>query len=151
MTKHYPLFFQGIVLHSGSSKDIEDRYLLSRSFGNLTLEDIKRDFGLYSGGGPLKTQPLAYNQSVTFCEIVSYLDSNRECPSRTDPIKLRGEDYFREMESRFESIKKNQDPPLKKFNVEYVVIDRNNEKIVPATLQNTLYDDGRFLILALPF
>jgi hypothetical protein len=49
MTRHYPLFSNSAVLHSASTRELEERYLVSRSLGVLTEQEIKRDAGLYAG------------------------------------------------------------------------------------------------------
>jgi len=56
ITKHYPLFFSGAVLHTASAQELEDRYLLSRGLNSLTIEDLKLDYGLYAGAKPLKEE-----------------------------------------------------------------------------------------------
>lgn len=115
ITRHYPLFFHGAVLHSISAKELEERFLLSRSLSLLTIEDLKRDFGLYSGRKPLKE-----------------------------------EEYFKEMAERFNTIRKNQAAFLQQFNVRYLIIDRAHDNLESLSLDEALYDDGRFVVLLLP-
>ncbi len=115
MTRHYPLFFHGAMLHNISTQELEDRYLLSRSMNTVVSEDLKRDFSLYSGKLP-----------------------------------LQDEEYFKQMLERFDAIKTNQATLLEQFNVKYLIIDRTRDD-VPIYLPEPLYDDGRFVILPLPF
>lgn len=150
MTRHYPLFFHGAALHSISAQELEERFLLSRSLDTLTVEDLKRDFGLYSGRGLLKEQPRVQNQRAWLCDVTTRFIGNRECPSRTDPITLRGEEYFETLAERFDTIKKNQAALLQQFNVKYLIIDRAHDNPGRVSLNKALYDDGRFVILPLP-
>lgn len=150
MTRHYPLFFEGAVLHSISGSELEDRYLLSQSMGILTPEDLKRDFGLYSGAGPSELEPLARNRYAWLCQVTVRFVGNHECPPHTDAIALRGEEYFKMLAERLHTIKKNQVALLQQFNVKYLLIDRAYDNLERLSLDKALYDDGRFVILALP-
>lgn len=116
MTRHYPLFAPQSGLHSVSAYELEDRYLFSRSLGTLIVEDLRRDFGLYSGEKPLK-----------------------------------GEEYFKTLTQRFTDIKKNQTAFLQQFNVKYLLIDRTKDDYGSISLKKAVYDDGRFVILPVPF
>ncbi|MCR4333506.1 MAG: hypothetical protein NUV60_00575 [Patescibacteria group bacterium] len=60
MTRHYPLFAPQTMLHNMPSKELEDRYLLSRSMATLTIDDLKRDFALYSGTLPIASRGEEY-------------------------------------------------------------------------------------------
>jgi len=146
MTRHYPLFSGGAGLHSISTAEVEDRYLLSRSLYNLTIEDLKREFGIYAGAGPSKEQPRIQNQRAWLCEKTRRFIGSDECPAETDSITLRGEEYFTEMSDRFKEIKQDRNPLLEKFHVEYIIIDQVNDKAHYITWEKALYDDGRFVI-----
>ena len=146
MTRHYPLFSGGAVLHSISTQEVEERYLLSRSLHILTIEDLKRDFGIYSGAGPSKEQPRIENQRAWLCGVTRRIVGGSECPPQTDPITLRGEEYFKEILSRFNTIKKNQAAHLQQFNVTYLIIDRTRDNLQSISTSEALYDDGRFMI-----
>ena len=150
ITRHYPLFAEGIVLHSISGQELEERYLLSQSMNVLTLEDLKRNLGLYAGAGPSELQSLAQNRRAWFCEVLARFVSYRECPPRTDAIALRGEEYFKMLAERFVTIKENQGTLLEQFHVKYLIIDRTNDNVEFISQGDALYDDGRFVILPLP-
>lgn len=129
MTRHYPLFAHGTALHSISNQELEDRYLLSRSSGSITIDDLKNDFGIYAGRGAAKEVPRIQHK---------------------DAIEIRGEEYFKKMAERFAMIKKNQAALLQQFNVKYLLIDRAHDNLENISLSKALYDDGRFVILPLP-
>lgn len=84
MTRHYPLFFHAAVLHSISDQELAERYLLSRSRGVLTKEDIKKDFHLYSGELALKGD--------------EYFDALAE---RLNVIKKNQKAFLREFQAKY--------------------------------------------------
>ncbi len=129
MTRHYPLFAHGTVLHSISNQELEDRYLLSRSLGSTTIDDLKNDFGIYAGRGAAKEAPRIQHK---------------------DAIEIRGEEYFQTLLRRFNNIKENQGAQLAQFSVKYLLIDRINDDFGNLSLSKALYDDGRFVILPIP-
>ena len=151
MTRHYPLFAPQTILHSIRAQDLETRYLLSRSLDVLTIEDLKRDFGLHSGGGPAKEQPLAQNRQAWLCTKAKYLFSGLQCPPYTDPITYQGDEYFEVMLQRYGVVKSNQATLLKHFNVKYLMVDRANDPTDQVPLDKAIYDDGRFAIVTFPF
>jgi hypothetical protein len=151
MTRHYPMFAPQTILHTIKAEDLETRYLLSRSLYVLTIEDLKRDFGLHSGGGPAKEQPLAQNRQAWLCTKAKYLFSGLECPLYTDPVTYQGDEYFETMFQRYEVVKSNQATLLKHFNVKYLIVDRANDPTRQVSLDKAIYDDGRFAIVTLPF
>ena len=151
MTRHYPLFAPQTILHSIRAQDLETRYLLSRSLDVLTIEDLKRDFGLHSGGGPAKEQPLAQNRQAWLCTKAKYLFSGLQCPPYTDPITYQGDEYFETMIQRYGVVKSNQATLLKHFNVKYLMVDRANDPTDQVPLDKAIYDDGRFAIVTFPF
>jgi len=152
MTRHYPLFYESAALHSMSGKELEDRFLLSHSLNTLTTEDLKRDFGLYAGYGSSIIQPFSQNERAKLCETLARFSGYRECPSHTDAIALRGEEYFKTLAARFGMIKKNQAALLEQYHVTYLIVDRihDNIDIKQITTRKALYDDGRFVILSVP-
>ena len=150
MTRHYPMFAPQTILHTIRGEDLETRYLLSRSLGDLTIEELKRDFGLHSGGGPAKEQPLAQNRRAWLCTKAKYLFSGLECPSYTDPVTYQGDEYFETMLERYGVVKSNRATLLAHFNVKYLIVDRANDPFDQVSLDKAIYDDGRFAIVTLP-
>jgi hypothetical protein len=149
LTRHYPLFASAAAIHNTTGRELEDRFLLSRSLYTLKIEDFKSDFGLYSGAGQSEEQPLAQNRRAWICDATQRFWGGLKCPSYTDSITLRGEEYFKELSARFEDIKKNRTVFLKQYNVSYLIIDRthDNPELVPNG--KSVYDNGRFEILQL--
>jgi hypothetical protein len=150
VTKHYPLFAHSAAIHSISSKELEERYLLSQSLNALTIDDLKHDFKLYSGAGSSKELPRVENQKVWFCEKLVFIHAKSNCPPNTDAVALRGEEYFEVLAKQFESVKKNQTALLEQFNVKYLLFDRESDDLRTLSLEKALYDDGRFVIFPLP-
>jgi hypothetical protein len=151
MTRHYVLSHASAAFHSFSGKELEDRYLLSRSLTKLTIEDLKRDLEIYTGLGSY-LQSFSQNQRASLCRLLAPLSHNYDCPLQTDAVAYRGENYFRSLETRFDIIKKNQANLLKYYHVSYLIIDRFNDNIDAKRITNhrALYDDGRFIILSVP-
>ena len=150
MTRHYTLFAPQTVLHNMSALELEDRYLLSRSFGTLSVDDLWRDLGLYIGAGAFKLQTLAQNQRAWICGVATRFIGPRECLPYTDGITLKGEAYFKTLAQRFEEIKKNQVTILQQFKVKYLIIDRAHDDFGRIFLKKAVYDNGRFVIVPLP-
>ena len=150
MTRHYPMFAPQTILHTIGAEDLETRYLLSRSLYNLTIEEVKRDFGLHSGGGPAKEQPLAQNRQAWLCTKAKYLFRDLECPPYTDPLTYQGDEYFEAMIERYGVVKSNRATLLEQFNVKYLIVDRENDSFDQVNLEEAVYDDGRFAIVTLP-
>ena len=151
MTRHYPLFAPQTLLHSIGAQDLETRYLLSRSLGVLTIEDLKHDFFIHSGAGLAKEQPLAQNRQAWLCTKAKYLFSGLECPPYTDPVTSQGDEYFETMIERYGVVKSNRATLLEHFNVKYLIVDRANDPTDQVPLDKAIYDDGRFAIVNLPF
>lgn len=115
MTRHYPLFFHGALLHSIPTEELEDRYLLSRSHEIVDVEDLRYGKELYSG------------------------------------FIMRDQEYFEFLVQRFNIIKENQKDFLREFNVKYLIIDRTKDNYTFFFAGETVYDDGKFVILSLSF
>lgn len=151
MTRHYPLFFEGVGLHFVSNQEMQERYLLSRSLGTLSVDQLKADFGLYAGAGAQKLEPLAANQRAWLCGEESRFFGARTCPPPTDAIALAGEPYFTTLLQQFAVVKKNQAALLARYHVSYLIVDRAHDTWKDLPLQKAVYDDGRFAILRVPF
>ncbi len=148
MTRHYPLYFEAQLLHSMSDEELLERYLLSRSLGTLSLEDLHRDLGIYAGVGKSLFGPLAQNQRAHLCTLLARVSGPRQCPPRTNSIALLGKDYFDRILAQFEEVKRNRDELLKKYHVSYMLMDRQQDQFsLPAA--KPLYDNGRFAIVPL--
>lgn len=149
MTKHYTLFHSGAILHSIPTEELEERYLLWRSFEDVTIDDVKQDFGLYSGAGPLKDQPRTQNNRAMFCNVLSRFIDWSECPKKTNGISLRGEEYFRKLAEEFKLVKVEQSDLLAKYHVRYLVVDTIYDAYnIQASTSLAVYADDRFLIFS---
>ena len=146
MTKHYPLFLDSATAHTIPNEELEERYLLWRSLGDLTLKDVKNDFGMYAGAGREKELPLAINNRVRLCNMVAKLvDTN--CPQKTDAITLQGEDYFNDLLAKFNDVKRNRARLLSEYNVGYIIVDSSRDAYASLFSTSTaIYTDGTFSI-----
>jgi hypothetical protein len=151
MTRQYPLFSPGAVLHSISDVELVERYLLARSLAPaMTEEQAKHDFDLYAGAGPHDLQALAVNESADLCHMVSRI-SPRTCPARTDGITMKGDAYFARIVASSTVVRNERDALLAKYHVAYVLIDRQKDGDWVTPTSEPLYDDGRFVIWSVPF
>lgn len=66
LIKHYVLYAYPVIWHLVSNEELEERYLISRYFYNLTQKYIEKDFKLYAGHGPAISQPALHNDKVKF-------------------------------------------------------------------------------------
>jgi len=149
MTKHYVLFAAAGGLQVESSQEVEERYLVSEYFNNLSVQDLERNYRVYAGAGNAKDKPEAYDRMTKVCKFFQLYRLGFSCGTEVSGIALKGQEYFLHLESEYKAIQANIGAELKKFNVAYIIKDKENdpqfhpEDIKGATL---VYDDGRFLI-----
>jgi hypothetical protein len=148
MTKHYVLFHRDAALHFLPSSEHEDRYLLSRSADDLTLDDLKNEVIAYTSHG-LYLRAWYQNRDLKYCEALSRFGIQLECPERTSPVMLMGDEYFYNLEGRFGEIKKNQKEFLQTYHVGYRIIDRKHDNFDNSSAGAVLFDDGRFVIISI--
>ena len=150
MTTDFSLFNGFGVLHLLSSKELEERYLVSNYFNNLTLQDIKRDFRQYAGVGNSIHQYKTFNRKVRICQIAKLSYFGVDCGTTTDPISFKGEKYFIDLYNEYNNdIKPNISNKLKKFNVKYIVKDkRGGSNFSPEKISGTklVWSNDRFEI-----
>lgn len=149
VTKHYVLYSFGGVLHLVSSKEVEERYLVSNYFNNLSLDDIKRDFKLYAGTGNAVHPAKVHNRKVVLCKFFRFNLFGVACGEKTDSFTLKGEKYFSDLYDKYtKEIVPNIDYYLKKYYVSYYVKDRGiNNGDQPEKLgMKQVYFDNNFII-----
>lgn len=149
-TTNFILFSAGGGLHVMPNKEQEERYLISRFFDNLTLEDIKKDFRAYSGVGNSIHQYKTHNRKVNLCNIFKFSYLGMNCGQLTDAVSFKGEDYFVNLFNQYKNdIKPDIVEKLKKFNVTYIVKDKTATNIFkPEKIPNTelVWSEGDFEI-----
>jgi len=127
LTKHYVLFSDSGVLHLLSDKEAEERYLLNGAINNLSLKDIENDYHLFAGNGNATHPYKTYNRQVKICKILRLDLFNYNCGQLTDAISFKGEKYFIDLFNQYQKeIVPNINQELKKFNVSYILIDKED-------------------------
>lgn len=115
LTNQYVLFQSSAVLQLVPDVELENRYLTSRYFENLTYDQIKKDVGFYGGAGKVLNQPESFferldkhNQEVIRPEIAKWLNDFKveymiydrlRDPQITFDAKVSGDLVY--MDSRF--------------------------------------------------
>lgn len=127
LTKHYVLFSDSGVLHLLSNKEAEERYLLNSAINDLSLKDIENDYRLFAGNGNATHPYKTYNRKVKICKILRLDLFNYDCGQLTDAISFKGEKYFIDLFDQYQKeVVPNISQELKKFNVSYMLIDKDN-------------------------
>ncbi len=148
LTTQYTLFGTG-HLHLMPTRDVEDRYLIAHSAGEVTLESITADVWDHSGVGAAIDTPNTLNRSVKLCRLLRLHYFGRECGNLTNARILYAENYAA-MYNRFTNeIRPHLAEQLKKYHVDYVIRDTQTdndfhpERMVKMEL---VYSDDRFEI-----
>ncbi len=148
-TSNFTLFHPLGGLHLMSDSEVEERYLVSHYFDNLTLTDIENDYRQYAGVGNAVHEYKTYNRKVKICTLFfSYFGAT--CGQQTNPVDFKGISYFEGLLSRYQNnIKPHIMDELAKFHVKYLLKDTlKDTKFTPEKLPNTklVYRDARFEI-----
>jgi hypothetical protein len=146
VTSSYVLFHPNALLQIDSDENIKDRYLVSRVFQDLKLEDIKMDMRKYAGAGYTAHRHMVHNRNVKACTMLHLNLIGKDCGQFETPYSLRGEKYFIDMESKYILFKKNKTDTLNEYSVDYIIFDTDSDKwSIPQSFKK-VWSDGRFEI-----
>lgn len=152
-TKHYVLFSNGGILHLVSNNEIEERYLVSRYFDNMTEQQIEQDFQMYAGVGNAVHQHKTHNREVKLCNLVRLNLFGVNCGVEMDAVTFRGKKYFDDLFSRYNLYKTTINDELKKFHVAYILENKklDAEQSIRYDMRNIanvtkVYEDAHFSI-----
>lgn len=155
LTDDFQLFHPLGGLHLVPSHEIEERYLVSHYFDNLTLLDIEKNFREYAGAGNAIHQYKTHDRKVRICQLLGLSHFGVDCGQRTDPVSFKGEKYFMDLYVEYESIKKTSVmDKLKKFNVAYIIKDNsagNTFSPVEISGSKLVWSNGRFEIYSVNY
>jgi len=151
LTRHYLLFSEWSTLQLMPSAEIEERYLIASYFKDLTLNDIERDFRIYSGTGASIHQYKTHNREVIVCKMLRLEKFGYSCGEMETDISFKGEGHFINLYDKYiKDIKPNIKEKLKKYGVSYILVDKEIDEFkIPITdLQGLemVYRDNRFVI-----
>ena len=153
LTKHYVLFADGGKLQLISSEEQKERYLVSGFARNLSQADITDEFVVYAGRRLAIYEPNTHNRQVRVCQLLSLNLLGYDCGKITDVNSLAGENFFQDLYKRYLSeIKPNINQELKKFQVAYIIKDKQiNKNFEPEKLNGAkkVYSDERFEVYKL--
>lgn len=153
LTKHYSLYAAGGVNFLVSAKEIEERYLTSRYFANLTPVDLENDYRAYAGVRAVHEYK-THNRKVKICKILRLDLFNYDCGQITDAISLRGYKYFNDLFQQYQNdIQPNINQQLKKFHVSYILIDKEKAGQLDIEKINnikTVFQNEKFIIYKMP-
>ncbi len=148
MTQDYVLFHPNAELYLASNKEIEERYLVSHIFSDITLDTLKKDYRQYAGVGNAVHHANIINRKVKICRVVRRIFPNLSCDQEVTPYLLAGDQYFNNLLSEYKYIQKNKEDFLHTYGVGYIVVDRVRDNWNMSSLKtfSIVKDDGRFII-----
>ncbi len=152
-TENFQLFNRFGGLHLMSSLEVEERYLVSRYFEDLSVHDIENDFRLYGGAGNALHQHNTHNRKVMMCEFLNLDSLGISCGKKETAVSFKGEYYFEDLHTRYtEEIQPHIQDFLKKYHVSYIVLDKT-EKIKTNDFIGTklLWQNERFSIYGIVY
>jgi hypothetical protein len=117
-TRDFVLFQPDGGLYLVPDREVEDRYLASRIFSNLTKDQLKADFRLYAGVGNAVHHFKVHNREVALCRALHLPHCGDIIP---DAVTDRGEAYFDELYMRYQLMSAAKTSTLKDYGVEYIV------------------------------
>lgn len=117
-TSDFVVFQPDGGLYLVPDREVEDRYLASRVFSNLTEEQLKADFRLYAGVGNAVHHFKVHNREVAICKMLHLPACGKPIPSA---IADRGDAYFDDLYNRYLEVKKDPAATLTSFGVSYVL------------------------------
>lgn len=150
LTKHYVLFCNAGGLHLVSSKEVEERYLISHYFEDLNKEDLKKDFRVYAGAGSAVDAYKVHNRKVKICRLIKLDYFGYNCGEIVDAISYKGDKYFNDLFNWYTNeIKLDINKKLKKFHTAFIIQDKKYDfawqsEMIKGT--QLIYQDERFLI-----
>ena len=145
MTRDYVLFQPDGGVYLMPDVDVQNRYLASRIFDNLSLTDIEHDLRLYAGAGNANDGPETLNRSTKFCMLLI----RTGCLPLVSAVNYMGLPYFNDLYERYQVVVAHPEATLAHYGVSYIIKDTLHDpqmqpqKLLGTTLIATL---GRFEI-----
>lgn len=154
-TKHYVLFVNYGILHLLSSEEVEDRYLVSQYFANLTAADLKKNLREYAGSARALHNANTHNRWVTICRGL-YLEKIKvvaSCGDLTTVVAMMGEPYFNNLLIQYHGydVQKIVEK-LAHYHVRYLIKDvQGDQNFAPEKIPGThlVHQDAQLKIYQL--
>jgi len=148
-TSDYVLFHPHASLQIDSDMAVQDRYLSSRILGDLSVQDIKNDMPKYAGNGLSTHRYMVYNRNVKVCKLLRFNLFGKNCGEIQTSASFAGEKYFTDMKDRYDVFKKTPLSILQKYNVSYIILDKQNDRWKLPILLKLEWSNDRFAIYKL--
>ena len=152
-TRHFTLYAYWGMLELVPGSEVRERYLVSDYFNDPTGTDLKNNITLYLGRQDTAHIPKTIERRIKICRILFFWDTRKNCGTPPTPQELLGEQFFADMEKKFQTdIKPNIKAYLKKYHVSYILKDKELDPTYrPEKLGAVrVYQDGRFELYKLP-
>jgi hypothetical protein len=126
-----------------SNQEIEERYLVSRVFSSLSLDEIKQDFRKYAGVGNAVHKSKVKNREGYICVFTKKILNNINCDDQinSNPYDLVGDKYFDELMNKYVYVKNNYQKYLEKYRVDFVVVNNTDNWTLPSSY-NLVWKDA---------
>lgn len=153
-TKHYVLFANYGILHLLSSAEVEDRYLVSQYFANLTTADLKKNLRQYAGSARAIHNANTNNRWVILCRSLRLEEINivSNCGQLTTAVDMMGEQYFDTLLTQYYNNSQKIIEKLAQYHVQYLVKDMSGDQnFAPEKIPGTrlVYEDAQLKIYQL--
>ena len=147
-TNDYVVFHPNGLLYLASNVEIEERYLVSRMFSNLTEDQIKTDMRKYAGVGLTVHEANVENRNTRICMVFRRVILSSHCRQMMTGESIAGEQYFANLFLRYQYILSHKEKFLDMYHVQFIVIDLNHNWM-PAALTSfkQIRSNDRFIIL----
>lgn len=152
-TKDYLLYSPHGKYFLMSDEEVRERYLISRSFKDMTQDQIMKDYWQFAGAGAQHR----LNHKNLFNRVCTKFKLGKlgvNCGKVWSIEQEVGLDVLENMYQEYETIKNGTCSALKKYNVKYILKDSQEDMAMkPESLVCTKleYSDGRFEIFSINF
>lgn len=123
-THDFVLFQPDGGLYLVPNTEVENRYLASRLFSEVTEEQLKNDFRLYAGVGNAVHHYKVANRESSLCRALHF---DGCAASFADGVDDRGEEYFQELYARYQAMQRAPRETLAAYGVDYVILPITQE------------------------
>lgn len=142
LTDDYVLFHPNAELYLSSNEEIEERYLVSRMFTRLTIDQVRSDYRKYSGVGNAVHIANVQNRKFRLCVVLKKIKNNLDCGFSVDPYSIKGDRYFERLLSLHSNISNDYLHYLKKYNVSFILVGDSSEWSVPGSFEEVWRGSG---------
>lgn len=146
MTNDYVLFSWYNFMYLVSDKELQDRYLASRIFQNISREEIRDNLRTYAGAGHAAHLPMVHNRPIKICRLLHFDFFVKDCGQSETAYSIIGEKFFDDMKAQYDIFASHPMETLKMYQVSYVVVDKENDKWKIPKSFKLVWSNSRFEI-----